>query len=146
VNRIRLLIILGVIALALPFGMGAARATGTPPANEVIIQPDAQYDLLGNIIHVGLRVRCKAGTLPGTPGQVDVVVEQFPPETPYPVAEGSGLNNVVCDGRTRTVGVSILGVGFDAGRAKATATLIPPLGAGGMVTTKRTINIVVMNP
>jgi hypothetical protein len=143
VNRIRLLIILGVIALALPFGIGAARATGTPPANAVTIQQDAQYDLDGFIIHVGLNVRCKSSTLPG---QVMVDVSQAPPETAYPVAAGSGLNSVVCDGRTHAVGVTIHGEGFDAGRATATATLIPPVGSGGMVKATRTIYITVMNP
>ena len=40
---------------------------------------------------------------------------------------GSGPQTVVCDGMTRAVGVTIAGCRFDAGRAKATATLTPPI-------------------
>ena len=92
-------------------------------------------------------VRCKKGTVPADPGQVQVTVTQEPPETPYPMTAGSGLNSVVCDGQTHSVGVTI-GPGappFDAGRAKATATLFPPPGGGNGVTATRTINIIVMN-
>jgi hypothetical protein len=142
-KRIRLLILAGAVAVALPFGLSSAGATGTP-SNSVSIQRNAQYDLLGDIIHVGLDVRCKKGTVPGTPGQVEVDVSQGPPETPNPVAAGSGLNNVVCDDQTHSVGVSILGEGFDAGRATATARLFPPVGGGSSVTVTRTINIIVM--
>jgi hypothetical protein len=147
-KRIRLLVLAGAVAVALPFGLATAKATGTTggtTTNSVSINYAAQYDLNGNIIHVGLSVRCKPGIVPLEPGQVDVTVEQGPPETAYPVAAGGGLNNVVCDGRSHSVGVSITGIGFDAGRAKATATLIPPAGGGNSVTTTRTINIIVMN-
>jgi hypothetical protein len=142
VKRIRLLVVLGALALALPFGLSAAKATDSTTTNSVNISYNAQYDLLGNIIHVGLTVSCKSNV---APGQVEVTVEQYPPETPYPMAAGGGLNDVVCDGKSHTVGVSITGEGFDAGRAKATATLIPPVGSGSSVTTSKWISIKVMN-
>jgi len=145
VKRIRLLVLAGAVAIALPFGLMSASATDTP-TNSVAIQRHAQYDNFGNIIHVGLDVRCKTGTVPADPGQVQVSVSQEPPETPYPMTAGSGLNNVVCDGSTHSVGVTIFGApGFDAGRAQATATLFPPVGGGNGVTVTRTINIIVMN-
>jgi hypothetical protein len=142
----RLLVLLGAVAVALPLGLTTAKATGgTTTTNSVSINYDAQYDTLGNTIHVGLQVRCKSAGL-GVPGQVEVNVSQAPPETAYPVAMGSGLNNVVCDGRTHSVGVTIIGEGFDAGKAKATATLFPAVDPLHPVKTSRTINIVVMNP
>jgi hypothetical protein len=144
VKRIRLLVLFGAVAIALPLGLLPVGATET--ANSVAIQRHAQYDNFGFIIHVGLDVRCKKGTVPSDPGQVQVSVTQEPPETPYPMTAGSGLNNVVCDGQTRSVGVTITGApGFDAGRATATATLFPPPGGGSGVTVTRTINIIVMN-
>jgi len=36
--------------------------------------------------------------------------------------------DVVCDGKTRNVGVTVVGAVYDAGKAKATATLIAPSG------------------
>jgi hypothetical protein len=75
-------------------------------------------------------------------GLVDVMVEQFPPETPYPMGFGSGPQPVVCDGKTHTVGVTIVGEGFDAGRAKATATLTVPPSMQPAATATRWITIV----
>jgi hypothetical protein len=146
-KRIRLLVLLGAVAVALPLGLTTAKATGGgyPPPNAVSINYDAQYDTVGATIHVGLQVRCKSAPL-GAPGQVSVDVSQAPPETPYPMAAGSGLNNVVCDGNTHSVGVTIIGEGFDAGKAKAKATLFPALDPTHPVYTSRTINIRVMNP
>lgn len=119
-KRIRLMILLGMVAVALPLGIlqGVAKATGSPPANSVTIQEHADYDFVGTAIDVGLRVRCTGGS-----GAVIVNVKQSPPETPYPVSAGSGSQNVVCDGYTHTVGVTFTGFGFDAGRAWATADL-----------------------
>jgi hypothetical protein len=146
-KRLRLLVVLGAVAVALPLGLATAKATGgsgTTGSNSVSIAQDAQYDLLGGIIHVGLTVSCKNNM--GAPGQVEVTVEQWPPETPYYMAAGGGLNNVVCDGKPHTVGVSVTGEGFDAGRAKATATLIPPVAdVTHSVTTSKWITIKVMN-
>ena len=150
-KRLRLLVVLGAIAVALPLGLTTAKATGgSTSTNYVSINYDAQYDTLGNTIHVGLQVRCKPGGLDidglPIPGQVMVDVSQAPPETATPVAAGSGLNNVVCDNRTHSVGVTIIGEGFDAGKAKAKATLYPANNPLSPVYTSRTINIRVMNP
>jgi hypothetical protein len=149
-KRLRLLVVLGAVAVALPLGLTTAKATGSSTSNSVSINYNAQYDTLGNTIHVGLQVRCKPGGLDidglPIPGQVMVDVSQAPPETPTPVAAGSGLNNVVCDNRTHSVGVTIVGQGFDAGKAKAKATLYPANNPLSPVKTSRTINIVVMNP
>jgi hypothetical protein len=141
VKRIRLLVVLGLVAVALPLGLMPARATGT--TNSVTIQQYADYDAAGFVLDVGLYVRCKK-VVGNLPGEVIVTVEQSPPQTPYPVAFGSGPQSVVCDGNTHAVGVTIVGEGFDAGYAKATATLTPPPGGGSSVTTSRWITIVVV--
>jgi hypothetical protein len=120
-KRIRLLVLLGAVAVALPLALSTAHATGT--TSSVTIHEQADYDAAGFVLDVGLNVRCYGGVN----GLVDVTVEQFPPETPFPVAFGSGPFPVVCDGKTHTVAVTIVGEGFDAGRAKATATLMVPM-------------------
>lgn len=125
----------------LMFSPTSALATNTN-TNRVEIQYDAQYDTAGFQLQVGLLVTCRKGTVPNAPGQVMVDVEQSPPETPTPVAWGSGLNNVVCDGKPHYATLTINGAGFDGGRARATATLIPPVGGGSSVEVARDIFIV----
>jgi hypothetical protein len=137
-KRIRLLVLLGVVAIALPLGLAHANAAGkSTTGNSVTIEEFADYDAAGFVLDVGLYVRCSGGT-----GFVDVTVEQNPPETVAPVAFGSGPQAVVCDGKTRRVGVTIVGEGFDAGRAEAEATLVAPPAPN--VTAKRNITIVVV--
>jgi hypothetical protein len=127
-KRIRLLILLGMVAVALPLGLlqGIAKATGT--SGRVSINQYADYDNVGTFLDVGLQVAC---TDPLGAGNVTVHVSQSQPETPYPVAEGEGTQQVVCDGRSRYVAVSVFGGVFDGGKAFATATLTtvssPPL-------------------
>jgi hypothetical protein len=135
VKRIRLLFLLGVLAVVLPLGVTQATAGGTTRTNSVTIEEHADYDAAGFVLDVGLYVRCSGGT-----GFVSVTVEQSPPETVAPVAFGSGPQAVVCDGKARRVGVTIVGEGFDAGRAWATATLVAPPAPA--VTAKRWITIV----
>jgi hypothetical protein len=145
-KRLRLLVLLGAIAVALPFALlsGVASATGGGSTNQVSINQNAQYDTLGGIIHVGLRVRCAPQS---TPGLVEVHVKQSPPQV-FVEANGDGFNpEVVCDGATHSVGVTVFvdGAGgpFDAGTALATATLTPtPLSP--TTTAQRKINIIVM--
>jgi hypothetical protein len=150
-KRLRLLVVLGVVAAALPLGLSVAHATGgggSYPTNSVSINYYAQYDLNGDIVHLGLNVRCKDVGL-GVPlgnGEVSGSISQSPPQTPYPMVVNIGANAVVCDGNTHAVGLSVQGVGLDAGLAKATVTLTPPLGGGSSVTKTSNINIVVMNP
>ncbi len=120
-KRIRLLVVLGAVAVALPLGLTTAKATGTTGGTgtySVSIDPYADYDLAGGNIDVKLYVRCTGATV------ADVVLQQSPPQTASPVAVGSGPQPlVVCDGNTHAVGVTVIGVGFDVGYAKATATL-----------------------
>ena len=105
------------LALALaPIGVGVAQA-GSATAS-VTVESNAQYDIQGSILHVGVKATCSGGS-----GAVVVQVTQSPPETPYPVAFGSGPNSVVCDGQQHQTAVTIFGEGFDAGKALATATL-----------------------
>jgi hypothetical protein len=123
-KRIRLLVLAGVIAAALPFGMSVAGATGdSGSSTEVSIMSQADFDFTGTNVDVGLNVRCSGGS-----GTVSVFLEQFPPETPYPVGEGSGANIVACDGATHAASLTVVGAVFDAGRAKATATVMAPSG------------------
>jgi hypothetical protein len=126
-KRIRLLILLGVVAVALPFGAlhaGAAskpKPASTTPMNYVEIEPNAAFDDAGFTLHVELKVRC-AGT-----GIVQVQVDQYPPETEFET-HGFGTDTVTCDGQTHEEGVTITGIKFDAGRAFATATLTATTG------------------
>ena len=143
-KRIRLLILAGAVAVALPFGLSTAGATGTPPANSVTIQQYADYDAAGFVLDVGLNVRCQGNGSVAHNGLVSVQVEQFPPQTPYPIGFGSGPQSVVCDGTYHAVGVTVGGEGFDAGQAKATATLTPGAGGGSGVTKVKWITIVVV--
>jgi hypothetical protein len=117
-TRIRLLILLGAVALALPLALLSAGVAVAQATADVSIEPLAQYDIQGSILHVEVRATCAGGS-----GGVVVEVTQSPPETPYPVAFGSGPNAVVCDGQAHEAGVTIFGEGFDAGTALATATL-----------------------
>ena len=123
-KRIRLLVLLGVVAVALPLGVifaGGAGATGTSgTTGRVSINQYADYDNVGTFLDVGLQVACTDST---GRGHVEVHVSQYEPETPYPAAEGDGTQNVVCDGRSRYVTVSVFGGVFDGGKAYATATL-----------------------
>ena len=125
-KRIRLLILLGMVAVALPLGLlqGIAKATGSSgTGSSVSINQYADYDFVGTNLDVGLQVACTGGS-----GAVDVTVTQSQPETPYPVAAGSGPQIVTCDGRSRSVAVTVVGFGFDAGKAVATAELTAPSG------------------
>jgi hypothetical protein len=122
-KRIRLLVLLSALAVALPVGVlsGIAKATGgTTTKDQVSINQYADYDL-PSLLQVGLQVRCYGGD-----GVVTVQVTQTPPESPYPVTFGSSGQPVVCDGQTHSVGVSVVGIGYDAGKALAKATLVVP--------------------
>jgi hypothetical protein len=125
-KRIRLLVLLGVVAVALPFGVvftGNAGAAGsTTGTNSVSINQYADFELSGSILDVGLTVKC---TSPSGSGAVAVTVTQTAPDTPppAPVSLGSGPRTVVCDGRSHSVGVTLGGTGWDAGKAYATADL-----------------------
>jgi len=136
-KRIRLLVLLGAVAVALPLGLTTAKATGSSTSS-VTIHEQADYDAAGFVLDVGLNVRCYGGVN----GLVDVTVNQYPPETPFPIGFGSGPQSVVCDGKSHTVGVTIVGEGFDAGRAKATAVLTIPSVPPTRVTSVRWITIV----
>ena len=144
-KRIRLLVLAGVIAAALPIGMTAAGATGGgSPANSVTIQQYADYDAAGLVLDVGLYVTCKGNGTFAQNGLVRVQVDQSPPQTPALVTFGSGNQSVVCDNTPHAVGVTIVGEGYDAGQAKATATFTPGLGGGSGVTKVKWITIVVV--
>jgi hypothetical protein len=119
-KRIRLLVLAGVIAVALPFGFTTAGATSTSTKSTTVqIKSTADYDAGGLAVDVGLWVRCYGGS-----GSVSVSLHQYPPETPYPMSFYSGPQLVVCDGQTHSVAVTLGGFGGDAGRAFAKATLI----------------------
>jgi hypothetical protein len=123
VKRIRMLTVLGVLAVALPIGLlpGVAMADdGGGQPNQVTIQEEASYILAGSTIDVGLNVKCQGGS--GS-GEVVVNVTQSPPQSPFGAGAGSGPSPVVCDGHTHPVAVTIFGFGFGAGQAWATADL-----------------------
>jgi hypothetical protein len=126
-KRNRLHVLLGSAAMVLPFGVlpGVANATGgdTTSSTSVSIKSTADYDFTGTNVDVGYNIRCYGGS-----GTVTVWLEQFPPETPYPVGEGSSANIVACDGRSHSGSATVVGAVFDAGRAKATVTVMAPSG------------------
>jgi hypothetical protein len=126
-KRIRLLVLLGVIAVALPIGVvfaGNAGAIGSASTTtSVSINQYADFNLAGVQLDVGLNVRCTGGT-----GTATVMVTQTPPESGHPVT-GFGTNpNVVCDGQTHSVGVTVIGTVYDAGKAYAVADVASPRG------------------
>jgi hypothetical protein len=133
-KRIRLLVLLTALAVALPVGVlsGIAKATGGT-TDQVSINQYADYDL-PSLLQVGLQVRCYGGD-----GVASVQVDQSPPETASPTTFGASGQPVVCDGKTHSVGVSIVGVGYDTGKALATATLVVPTTAKTTVVTRQIV-------
>jgi hypothetical protein len=101
-----------------------AGATGSSTGSSVSINQYADFNFAGTQLDVGLQVNCTGGT-----GVVNVSVDQAYPESPDPLgAHGTGVMDVVCDGKTHNVGVTVIGVIYDAGKAKATAKLTAPSG------------------
>jgi hypothetical protein len=128
----------------LVLGAAAAAAVAAPAAlipsvagatgSSVSINQYADFNFAGTQLDVGVNVSCTGGT-----GTVNVSVNQAYPETWAPTgALGTGVQNVVCDGRTRYVTVTIVGAPYDGGKATATAMLIAPSGS---VTAQRQISI-----
>jgi hypothetical protein len=120
-KRIRLLVLLGVVAVALPLGVvfaGGAGATGSGTrTNSVSISQYADFNTFGTQLDVNLLVRCTGGS-----GVAKVVVNQPTPETGVPDTTGTGFNfAVVCDGKTHSAGVTVEGVVYDPGKAYAIA-------------------------
>jgi len=103
---------------------GSALAGGTTGTSSVAINQYADFDTFGTFLDVGLQVRCFGGT-EDSEGIVTVNASQQRPDTSA-AAEGAGFQDVVCDGRTHSVGVSVFGAKFDAGKALATATVTAP--------------------
>jgi hypothetical protein len=134
-KRLRLLVLLGAIAVALPVGLATAKATGgTATKPSVYIDQYADFDFAGTNIDVKLLVRCTGTTV------ANVTLQQSPPETGSPVAVGSGPQPLVaCDGQYHSVGITVVGFGFDVGWAKATATVTST--PGGTTTVSRTVYI-----
>ncbi|HET6533873.1 MAG TPA: hypothetical protein VFH03_25085 [Actinoplanes sp.] len=118
----------GAAATALAFvpaGIAHATTSTSSTSTSITIDYYADFDFAGTNVDVGLQVRCKD---PSGTGVLDVLVEQAPPETPAPVGVGTGPATVVCDGKTRAAGATVVGALFDVGKAKATATLVTTSG------------------
>lgn len=125
-KRIRLLILLGMAAVALPLGLlqGVANATGS--GTSVGISQTADFNTFGTQLDVNLLVRCTGGS-----GLATVTVNQASPETGVPGTTGTGFNpDVVCDGNTHSVGVTVVGAVYDPGKAYAIADVTAPSGPG----------------
>jgi hypothetical protein len=123
-KRIRLLVLLGVVAVALPLGgvfaANAGAAGSTTATNSVSISQYADFNIFGTQLDVNLLVRCTGGS-----GVATVVVNQDSPETGVPDTTGTGANiAVVCDGKTHSVGVTVEGVVYDPGKAYAIADIL----------------------
>jgi hypothetical protein len=139
-KRTRLLVLLGIVAIALPLGLlhGVAGAAGgsSTTATDVSIRQYADFNLNGLQLDVGLNVRCTGGL-----GLAKVSVTQTTPDSPHPVT-GGGTKDVVCDGQTHSVGVSVIGVLYDAGKAYATADVTSD--SGGTAHAERWITVQVV--
>ena len=126
-KRIRLLVLLGALAIALPVGVlqGVAGATGSgTTTNSVSISQYADFNAFGTQLDVNLLVRCTGGS-----GVAKVVVNQDSPETGVPDTTGTGFNvAVVCDGKTHSAGVTVEGVVYDPGKAYAIADVTTVTG------------------
>ena len=126
-KRIRLLVLLGVVAVALPLGVvftGNAGASGGTTTTQVGIRQYADYNAAGVELDIGLNVRCT-----GVLGTAEVFVTQPHPETGFPATMGTGTNpDVVCDGQTHSVGVTVVGLVFDPGKAYVKADVVSPDG------------------
>jgi hypothetical protein len=126
VKLIRLLLLLGMVAVALSLGPlnGVANATGS--GTSVSISQTADFNAFGTQLDVNLLVRCTGGM-----GLAEVTVNQATPETGVPDTTGTGFNAfVVCDGNTHSVGVTVVGVVYDPGKAYAIADVTAPSGPG----------------
>ena len=111
------------LALAPAVAFAGERTTSTTSSgNSVSINQYADFNFNGTQLDVGLQVRCTGGT-----GVVNVDVDQPYPESPIG-AHGTGVMDVVCDGKTHNVGATVIGVIYDAGKAKAKANLVAPSG------------------
>jgi hypothetical protein len=105
----------------------AAGATGgSTPTTEISINERVDYDTFGSQLDVGGAVKCTSAVGEGT---ITASVSQAPPETPSPVTLSTGNSFVVCDGKWHTFALTAIGAGFDAGRAKATVTVMPVAGS-----------------
>jgi len=142
-KRIRLLILLGMVAAALPLGLlhGVAKATGgtraTTSTTAVSIRQYADFNLSGFQLDVGLNVRCTGGS-----GTATVSVTQTPPDSGHPVTGSGAQPDLVCDGQMHSVGVTVIGVLYDAGKAYATADVTSD--SGGTAHAERWITIQVV--
>jgi hypothetical protein len=91
----------------------------------VSISQTADFNLGGVSLDVNLLVRCTGGS-----GLAEVTVNQPYPETGFPMTTGTGFNpDVVCDGHTHSVGVTLVGSVYDPGQAKAIADVTSPGGS-----------------
>jgi hypothetical protein len=132
----------GAAAAALAFvpaGIANATTSTSNTGTSISIDYYADFDVAGTNVDVGLKVRCSS---PLKTGVVDVLLEQAPPETPAPVGVGTGPATVVCDGKTRAVGATVVGALFDVGKAKATATLVATSGGTKTVSAPVYIRVV----
>lgn len=111
-----------------------AGASGNSGGNSVSINQYADFNFAGTQLDLGLNVSCTGGT-----GTVNVTVNEAYPDAPSPTgAYGTGVQDVVCDGKTHYVTVTIIGTLFDGGKATAKATVMAPSGSAS---TQRQISI-----
>lgn len=121
------------IAVPLAVAPSMSGATGGSPSTEISINDKADYDFQGTTLDLSGKAKC-TGT--GGQGMVSASVSQAPPETPFPITLSTGDNLIVCDGQWHSFGLTILGAGYDVGRAKATVTVVPVAGSPMKTVTK----------
>lgn len=111
-----------------------AGASGNSGGNSVSIDQYADFNFAGTQLDLGLQVSCTGNT-----GIVNVTVDQAYPDSPSPLgAHGTGVQDVVCDGKTHYVTVTVIGTLFDGGKATAKVTLMAPSGTSS---TQRQVSV-----
>lgn len=132
-------VILGAAATALAATAAvlvpqAAGATGgSTPTTEIVINDKVDYDTFGTQLDVGGSAKCTSSV---GEGSITASVSQAPPETATPVSLSTGLSTVVCDGKWHSFALTAIGAGYDAGKAKATVTVMPVAGSPMKTVTK----------
>ena len=130
----RLILGAAAAAVATTAAVLVPQAAGATSGNSVSINQYADFNFAGTQLDLGLNVSCTGGT-----GVVNVTVDQAYPESPSPLgAHGTGVQDVVCDGKTRYVTVTIVGTLYDGGKATATAML---MASSGTASANRQISI-----
>ena len=120
-------------AVLVPQAAGATGGGSGGSTTEIVINDKVDYDTFGTQLDVGGSAKCTSSVGEGT---ITASVSQSPPETATPVSLSTGISTIVCDGKWHSFALTAIGAGYDAGKAKATVTVMPVLGSPAKTVTK----------